>query len=195
MGLLALLILPPVSIWVYQGTNAFAAWRPMKVSAPNGAVPFRWPFMYSGDTPLTGRVIASVEGPIAVGHPISAHLYLVQNGVVKDCGSASSGRSAEPRPKYRTLRIVIGLAEADQPAGKLTVLNARGGSRAGGWGEVVSKVESRFQSTYTGNLPKGSTQLLYVEGDREFVADREMAVEQFAKANDGNYLVVTVTRN
>jgi hypothetical protein len=56
-------------------------------------------------------------------------------------------------------------------------------------------VKSLEQKTFPGMLWSGRKYLLRVEGDRPFDAARSMTVEQFSKANDGHFLVVTVRLN
>jgi hypothetical protein len=46
--------------------------------------------------------------------------------------------------------------------------------------------------TLPGTITPGRPHIVYVEGDRQIVVDGKMTVEEFAKANPGNYLVVTV---
>lgn len=193
--LLALISLP-LSLWLWEATDGFAAWRSMVIRKATPTDPVWAQSLHPRDEKLTTRAVAVAEGPVALGRPMSARLYLVSDGNVTECGSAMSGRSAERGSHYRMLQIVFMLSEADRPDGRLTVLTARGGSRSGGWGEVVHDIRPRFRQTFTGAIGEGRTYLLYIEGDRKFVAERDMTIDEFARANDGgDFLVVTVTRN
>jgi hypothetical protein len=46
--------------------------------------------------------------------------------------------------------------------------------------------------TLPGTITPGRPHIVYVEGDQKIVVDGNMTLEAFAKANPGNYLVVTV---
>ncbi len=48
------------------------------------------------------------------------------------------------------------------------------------------------KQTLPGTITPGRPRIVYVEGDRQIVVDASMTVEEFAKANPANYLVVTV---
>jgi hypothetical protein len=48
------------------------------------------------------------------------------------------------------------------------------------------------KQTLPGKITPGRPHIVYVEGDQAIVVDGSMSVEEFAKANPGNYLVVTV---
>ena len=64
----------------------------------------------------------------------------------------------------------------------------------GGVGEIVHDIHVSDESTLPGRLNTGKTYILHVEGDREIKVRREMTIEDFAKQNGGNYLVVTVRK-
>ncbi len=94
------------------------------------------------------------------------------------------------------VKVSIAIGEAERSGGRVYALRARGAPRcAGGYTEIVHDgIAGRFRRTFSGKLRPGRTYLLHVEGDREFIAGHKTSVEEFARTNDGNFLLVTVTR-
>jgi hypothetical protein len=60
---------------------------------------------------------------------------------------------------------------------------------------VTQVLEAATTKALPGRLAARKQYIFYVEGDREFVVDREMPLEAFAQKNAGRYLVTTVEWN
>jgi hypothetical protein len=60
---------------------------------------------------------------------------------------------------------------------------------------VIPRTKVRVAKALPGSLNSGKQYIAFVEGDREFTVDREMGLEEFARKNKGNYLVITVQIN
>jgi hypothetical protein len=58
--------------------------------------------------------------------------------------------------------------------------------------EVTHNINVVAKQTLPGTITPGRPHIVYVEGDQAINVDGKMTVDEFAKANPGNYLVVTV---
>ncbi len=91
-----------------------------------------------------------------------------------------------------SLRIRVALGDAESSDGHLTVLGAVGYTRAvSSSGPMPHDVQRVFAKVFPGPIRAGTPYIVYVEGDREPVADRGMTVQDFAASNAGSFLVVT----
>lgn len=195
IGLALLLVMPAVAFWfIFEG--GLAALQPMTLRA---AVPGDIaPEVNMGDwTDPSARPLFVVSGPFTKQTRIESRLYLVQRGTIIELNGWNAYRSPHERggPRWTQRTIVFGLAERQQPGGKVAWIRARGASGGGGGGEGVLDFESRDWETFPGTLEPGRPCLAYIEGDREITADRTMSVTDFARRNDGNYIVVEVVRS
>ncbi len=57
---------------------------------------------------------------------------------------------------------------------------------------IIHDFKTVAKQTVPGTITPGRPHIVYVEGDQWIVVDGSMTVEEFAKANPGDYLVVTV---
>ena len=195
IAVLFTLVCPPIALWVLLIEGEMHAGRPLVVRAP---VPtdfapsvnaFEW-------TDPAARPIAIAEGTVTRTTHIEAALYVVGDGISTKNNRASTFRGTERgSPRWRRKRITFALAETETSEGRFAWIAVRGMSGGGASGFLTPhRFEAKFQQVFTGDLNVGKPRLLYAEGDRKFVARPDMTVEEFAKTNDGNFLVVTVTR-
>ncbi len=143
------------------------------------------------------RGIATVSTCFTRDTWLATDLFAVESGAVIPIGSLTSGRSSSSSrpgdPYLMRFGITFTLANAEYSGEHTTLIKMRGGSRAyGSLGGAHSPIEIIAHRTFPGRLRAGERRLLYVEGDREFTADAAMSVADFARANAGNYVVVTI---
>lgn len=154
-------------------------------------------FCFSDDD-MQARNVAVVSGPFSLETGVSACLFLVRSGRVEVVNSFVAGRSRNQfgSPDWKRLTIRLALGEKDTPAGRVTTLGSAGQSWGSGqMGKGTLDFRATVSQVLPGRLPSGREQLVYVEGDSEFVADRDLSIEEFATRNGGNYLVVMVRLN
>lgn len=141
------------------------------------------------------RNFAVAEGTFSKDTWLSAWLYLVQSGKADEVNAFTVGRSPNRigAARWINMRITLALGETKREGGRMTQLGSAGQSRGeGGMREMVHTIETIEKKTFPGRLSSGRKYILYVEGDRNFEVRRDMSVEEFAKANAGNFLVVVV---
>ncbi len=142
------------------------------------------------------RNIAVVEGTFSKSTWLSAWLYVVKAGAVEEENAFTVGRSPNRigEPIWISMEITLALGEEQKPTGRRVLLGAaghtRGGGRGGGDDGPVHNFTTLAKRVFPGKLSSGLKYILYVEGDREFNATREMSLEEFAAMNGGNYFVV-----
>ncbi|HEV3006408.1 MAG TPA: hypothetical protein VGX78_18195 [Pirellulales bacterium] len=94
-----------------------------------------------------------------------------------------------------TYRLALG--DTLVPGGRRTKLYSGGAIPGETKGTVVFSQTTHdiavvATKTLPGTVTPGRPHIVYVEGDQKINFDGAMTVEEFAKANPGNYLVVTV---
>jgi hypothetical protein len=172
------------------------AWRHVVVrkATPDDEIARRY-FGFEVEKVDEVRNIAVAEGTFSKNTWLSAWLYLVRSGNVEQVSGFTVGRSPNRvgEAKWINMRIALALAETKQEGGRITQLGSAGQTRGeGGIGEIVQNISVIEKQTFPGRLWTGRKYLLHVEGDRKFEARRDMTVEDFAKANAGNFFVVAV---
>jgi hypothetical protein len=152
-----------------------------------------------GDESLKSRRnVAVVTGRFMKGTSLLAKLYLAHSGIVaEDFGHFIEGRKEEKGgPIWESATIRLGLGEYPLTGGQRTDLlitgDIPGGSMASNWQSIRHNINVVAKQTLPGKITPGRPHIVYAEGDRQIVVDGSMTVEEFAKANPGNYLVVTV---
>lgn len=147
--------------------------------------------------PSSAKPIAVVDGTFSKHMSISATLYIVADGMIRECMSCSGGRSPNKMDgqRWADLCLQFALQSGTLPDGhRFTRIGLRG-HEAGGAGGFTPEhdIDAVATQTFSGKLEAGREYLLHVEGDRPFDARREMSVEEFAESNPGNFVVVVVT--
>jgi len=161
---------------------------------PSDPVSERYFGFHSND--IKARNVAVVSGPFTTQRRLSACLFLVQDGVVYQGNSFSLGRSNNQIGSPSWQRLDIKLALGDEPNSSEVILGASGhSSGCSCWNrDQFSILRPGVVSAQVlpGRLDAGKEYIVYVEGDQKFTVDRETSLEDFAKINAGNYLVVSV---
>jgi len=164
-----------------------------------------------GDESLKSRRnVAVVSGRFMKGTSLFATLYLVQSGVVtEECGHFLGRKNAEEfghflgrkkeevgGPIWESATLRLGLGEYPLTGGQWTKLlitgDIPGESMASHWHATRHNIKTVAKQTIPGTITPGRPHIVYVEGERQIVVDDKMTLDEFAKANPGNYLVVTV---
>ncbi|HVC93027.1 MAG TPA: hypothetical protein VND64_05015 [Pirellulales bacterium] len=162
------------------------------------------------------RNIAVVSGKFAKNTSLSLTMFAVRFGTVEKIGAASirrkqsqaagggdtgrGGAASIGRKQsqavgsiWESLNIRLAFGERDSPRGREAVLGASGqGQFVGNRMRIEHNINIVAKKTLPGTITPGRPHIVYVEGDQKIVVDGSMSVEKFAKANPGNYIVVTV---
>lgn len=144
------------------------------------------------------RNLAVATGTFTLDDRLSAALYHVKAAEIVLVNRFSVGRSPNQigAPYWMPLRIFLALGDQTVPAGRITNLGSAGHSRGGGVsGPYTNDVRPLFTRLEPGKLTPGEKRILYVEGDREITLASGMTLDEFARQNRGNYLVVEVAAN
>jgi hypothetical protein len=148
---------------------------------------------------LEVRNIAVATGNFRNGRWLTTSLYLVRSGVIDEANSMGLSKSQARLGLGSHLlgeryQIRLALGEAETPQGRVTFLGASGqttGAGTGG-GKLTHSIAATHATTLPGQITPGRPYIVYVEGDREPVVNRETSLEEFAEENPGNYLVVVL---
>ncbi len=172
------------------------AWRPVRIrtATNDDKIATRY-FGFDVDKVDDVRNIAVAEGTFSKNTWLSEWLYLVRSGKIDQVSGFTVGRSPNRlgEAKWIDMRITLALGETKQQGGRITQLGSAGQTRGeGGIGEIIQNISVVEKQTFPGRLWFGRKYILYVEGDRKFEARRDMTVEDFAKANAGDFFVVAV---
>jgi hypothetical protein len=160
----------------------------------------------SGEEYLSSRRnVAVVTSELRFGAWLLAELHLVQAGTVLQIhyvGLARrswDGLSLDAAPRWSTSEFRLALGDSIEPAGRRTEVYFAGDMPSDSLtfsGPNMLNHSHSIKAVTTETLPariiSGRRQVVYVEGDQKCTVDRTMTVEEFAKANSGNYLVVTI---
>jgi hypothetical protein len=156
------------------------------------------------------RNVAVLTGSFMKETLLTAKLYLVQSGIITNELTeimARLNRNAEGGPFRETANFRLAFGEQLVRSGGRSIQflfvgeNPSGGSmrllsEPYKWKPPHLRTVLNFNVVATKTLPgritPGRPHIVYVEGDGPINLDRAMTVEEFAKANPGNYLVVTV---
>jgi hypothetical protein len=106
------------------------------------------------------------------------------------------------QPIWKSMTFSVAFGEKNVTGGRVTEINIAGDipqddPDSDRWymlpnAPIKHDIAVVAKQTLPGTITPGRPHIVYVEGDRQIVVDGKMTVEQFAKANPGNYLVVTV---
>ena len=141
------------------------------------------------------RNIAVATGSFTLDTWVSASLYHVKSGQVREINAFTVGRSRNQigARHWVDMRITLALGDRQSQEGRITQLGSAGHSSGGGrGGELVNDVGPVAAKFLPGRFTSGTRRIVYVEGDSGFTVDATMTVERFAQENKGNYLVVEV---
>jgi len=152
-----------------------------------------------GDESLKSRRnVAVVSGRFMKGTYSSVKLYLVQSGIVAEIHGHFLGREKAEKggPIWESATMRLGLGEYPLTGGQRTDLLMTGEIPGGSIASTRKSTKHNFnvvaKETLPGRITPGRPHIIYIEGDQAIVVDGSMTVEEFARANTGNYLVVTV---
>jgi hypothetical protein len=142
----------------------------------------RWPVLRDGK----GRSILVATGTYTQGTLLSVTLWLIRSGSIAE----NSTHVREP-----TCRLCF--EERDVSGGRVTIItNAAEKAEVSPGLQLLTAITHDIKivakQTLPGTITPGRPHIVYAEGDQAIVVDGSMSVEEFAKANPGNYLVVTV---
>lgn len=132
---------------------------------------------------------------IATNEWLSFSLYVVQGGIVSEISTWRAGRSANAfgTPSREEMQVLLALGENDDPQGILTELVIAGAENVHGKAATVLRTfKTTTKKLQPGKIGPGRPHIIYVEGDRPIVLNADMSIQDFAKKNPGNYLVVVV---
>ncbi len=144
---------------------------------------------------MKARNILVATGTFTKSTWLSGTLYLVQGGSASQVNGWTVGRSPNRIGDgiWEGMKITLALGEKNTPNGRVTNLGAAGHSRGGGSNsELPNTVNVTSSLALPGRVLPGASHIVYVEGDGEPVIDQAMSVNEFARKNAGNYLVVTL---
>jgi len=141
------------------------------------------------------RNVAVATGRFMRGTWLLVSLHIVQAGIVEQAFEQRVGRD-ETGPMWETMNWGLSLNEFDAIGGQTTELTITSEEDAIDYPEEFEDVPHNInviaKKTLPGTITPGRPHVVYVEGDQAIVVDGKMSVEEFAKTNPGNYLVVTV---
>jgi len=143
------------------------------------------------------RNVAVVTGSFTRDTSLSVSLHMVQAGKVVQRPAVVFGREDSwntKAPFRKDVRLWLSLVETIRATDLLMSWTENGESdeRRTLSTTVNLKLNIVAKETLPGTITSGRSRIVYVEGDRAINVDGSMTVEDFAKANPGNYLVVTV---
>ncbi|QDT38842.1 hypothetical protein [Stratiformator vulcanicus] len=187
----------------YPRLRPLRVWeKPLAKFPPRGVTP---------SAATVDRTLAVIDGRFDQGFTMK--YYIVNAGSVVEAGSMSGWMRRRTRTPFaidgafvlRTDPVTpIGANSVPPynivtPAAKKTetvhISFGRPATPQGGgdYGIALTRPVIAARQVFHGYLGGDREYLLYVEGDRPFIATRAMSVEQFAKSNPGSYLVVTIS--
>jgi hypothetical protein len=156
-------------------------------------------FKFIGDRSFSSqRKAAVVTGRFTESTSLSLTLHLMQAGKAVQLPTDVFGRKVTnaKSPFRKNVGLKLSLVETTTSPGNSTLLMTTWTENGDEPNTQFSAVEHNFNVVATKTLPgtitPGRPHIIYVEGDRQIVVDGKMTVEEFARANSGNYLVVTV---
>jgi hypothetical protein len=152
-------------------------------------------FGIDGEAGFAIRNIAVVEGSFSRSTWLSATLYAVRSGKIDEINSFAVGRSPNRIGEWywEGMRLTLALGEKKTPIGRLVQLGSHGQTRGGGEGREISlQTESKFSSVLPCSLGAGGPFVVYAEGDAKPRIEQRMTVDEFVRANSGNFFVVAV---
>ncbi len=140
---------------------------------------------------------AVVTGRFLKGMSLMAELCVVRSGIADNEGIHFVGRDAtESEGLWETVNIRLALGEEIVPGGRMTKLYLVGHIGAQFFvsfnnSAVMHNINVVATETLPGRITPGRPYIVYVEGDQKIVVHDKMTVEEFAKQNPGNDIVVT----
>jgi hypothetical protein len=141
------------------------------------------------------RNILLAAGTFTTSTWLNGTLYFIQGGSISPINTWTVGRTTNGIGSgiWEGMKITVALGDKDTPNGHVTSLGVAGHSRGSGnnW-EQPNSVTVKSSLSMPGRIMPGTSHIVYVEGDREPVVDPTMSVDEFARKNAGNYLVVTL---
>lgn len=162
----------------------FIAWHPIAIQelASRG----------TGGEGWIERNIAVVDGTFKKDTLVSASLFVVRSGKANEFNSFKFGRDPAElgKPIWMNLRTTLSLIEYDD--GGVGELRSSAERQDAQSNPLDSKIKVVAAKTLPGKLARGRDFILHVEGDRPFNVSSDMSVDDFAKTNNGNFLVVVV---
>jgi hypothetical protein len=176
----------------------FGAWHRLTRKVVEVKAPSAEDRVFGDESLKSRRNVAVVTGRFMKGTSLFVKLYLVQTGVVVEGYAHFVGRDKEEKggPIWESVTLRLGLGEYPLKGGQRTDLlitgEIPGGSMTSHWNHMTHNIAAVAKQSVPGTITPGRPHIVYVEGDRQLVVDGSMTLEEFAKANPGNYLVVTV---
>lgn len=149
------------------------------------------------------QVVGIIETRLPPVLRVETHLYLIQSGErLQIAHSNGWNRRAGRKSIHDFLREGIKLPlllydydvtlEGGQSM-RISAMRAYGTPQGGGgFGNEYRPFKIEAEQTFPGKLDLDQEYLVYIRGDTEFQADRQMLVSEFAKMNSGKFLVATV---
>jgi hypothetical protein len=145
---------------------------------------------------LRPRNIARVSGRFFPnGSNLLATLYRVDDGSAAEMNSLTVGASSTEIGNWfgHQLRMTFALGDLDTPDGRVTSLGSVGHTAGGSSaGLCAHKVKSVAHVLVPGRVGRGEANVVYAEGDQPPIVESGMSIDDFARANPGSYLVVTM---
>ena len=150
-------------------------------------------YYFGIDEPSEIQNILNISGVFKKRTRLSAGLYLVSNGNFESINGFTVGRSTNRvgEPWLMTMKLTFALGEKNGKTGTLTQLGCYGHTRGGGGsGYLENNVDKKFTKTYNGTMTPGNDLIVYVAGSKQFDLEPNQTIEDFAKTNSGEYLVI-----
>jgi len=152
-------------------------------------------FAASTGKPIHVNPVISVQGRFPRGTQLEARFYAVRSGTIEKCISCGLGPGGLIR-HIPPMRITIHLffLETEARKGTIVALGATGFRRGTGSGKlsIPWHGERACSQVVPGSISKSQERIAYVEGTVMPTVNSSMSVEEFAEANDGDFLVITV---
>ena len=151
------------------------------------------------------RFVAEVDGDVRLGTGrFTFDLYRVSpdsmlNILRVHCSAGSrSSRPGAAHWQWQQVSLVLAESDTSSVGVPVTLMGGFGARRRGFDCPEPESVDApaislKFKETLQGKCSAGSTVLIYVEGDREFAASREMTLDDFRAVNKGNFNLVFLT--
>jgi len=150
--------------------------------------------VFADESLASQRNAAVVTGHFMRSTSLMVSLHVVQAGMVEHLPGRVFGRDVASKGRFWE-DVKLWLYLTDGPgAGLRMIWNAKGDTEA--WEQWFKPVKDLGQvvakQTLPGTIIPDRPHIVYVEGDQQINVDGKMTVEEFAKANPGNYIVVAV---
>ena len=148
-----------------------------------------------GQKLLNVRAVFGVEASLLKSGLLSGTVYTIRNGLVNEGSSVTIAReSGNAGDIVRTIHFRVVLCEHEIDgfgrAVSLGITNHPAGT--GGGAPLHNDFDVRNSLILPGRLPYWGERIVYIEGDTAPYVWKSMSLDEFAKLNSGNHVVITM---